>query len=116
MAFLVCYSENPPSDDWKNKAVYLRQGFYATIFKRCRRNQSRYPILAQLASLDYDGELVVSIHQLAALIAELVDLQSTLWLGRRQIADFIASCESAIKKKCALKIGGDMCPVYGQTD
>ena len=27
MAFLVCYSEDPPSDDSKNKAVYLHQGF-----------------------------------------------------------------------------------------
>lgn len=114
MAFLVCYSKNPPLDDWQDRAIYLHQEFYATVFRRCRRNASRYSILAEIASLDYDGELTVDANQCPALISELADLQSTLWFRRKQIGDFIAVCERAIERKCDLKVGGDMFPVYGQ--
>ena len=115
MAFLVCYSESPPNDDWKNKAIYLNQAFYATIYKRCRRNATQYPLLAQIAALDYDGELVVDADQIAHLIAELAALQSSLWFRRKPIDDFIAVCERAEERGVALKIGGDMYPVYGHT-
>ncbi|MFO0911422.1 MAG: hypothetical protein U0795_00575 [Pirellulales bacterium] len=114
MAFLVCYVENSQHDDWKDQAMYLHQEFYATIFRQCRRNAVRYPILAEIASLDYDGELTVAVNQCPALISELADLQSALWFRRQQISDLIAVCERAIERKCDLKVGGDMFPVYGQ--
>ena len=110
MAFLVCYSIAPPSDHAKDTAVHLDQGFYRSIFRSCRREDSGYSVLRDIALLRYKSPtLTVPKDRLTLLIGELVQLETSND-NHPQINKFRSVRENAIARECALTISGDMYP------
>ncbi len=107
MAFLLCYSELGVVD-WGRKAIYLDQSFYRLIFEYCTTHNG-FTILTEIASLGYDGKLVLSRAKLSILSDELERLHE---LGsHRQLADLQAVVQAALDKKMELSVAGDMHPV-----
>ena len=114
MAFLVCYSDSshdPESTHGRrpNKAMYLNQPFYETIFRECRL-QSSFPILSEIASLKYKSPtLVVAPDRLSQLGDELSKLKEIAPLTS-QIDAFEEVCREAVSDELGLTISGDMYP------
>lgn len=116
MAFLVCYSENPPYDHVANKAAYLDQSFYELVFSHCRDRGSEFATLGRIASLRYKSPvLVVSHEQLQTLVAELHQLTSS-GLFDPQVPELCAVCATAQSNGCSLSISADMYPELGQVE
>jgi len=110
VAFLVCYSRNPPDDHCEHKAIYLDQRFYELIFEICRSANDSYPILHDIAFLKYKAPtLIVSNDRLGMLDRELGGLAAS-GIAHPQIAEFGDACRRAIKGGLALTISGDMYP------
>ena len=108
MAFLVCYSHDPPHDHPTNRAIYLDQSFYEMIFRECRRPDSDYVILKEIASLRYKSPtLVLSQESLEILQSELDRLDAHEYFHSR-IAEFKIVIGTAINRNCSLTISGDM--------
>jgi hypothetical protein len=114
MAFLICYSDSlqdPESTHGRrpNKAIYLNQPFYETIFRECRL-RSGFPILSEIASLKYKSPtLVVAPNRLSQLCDELTKLKEIAPLAS-QIDAFIEVCREAVSDGLGLTISGDMYP------
>ena len=110
MAFLVCYSSNPPEDHTRDRAIYLDQAFYEMIFGRCRGEESGFDILRAIAGLRYKSPiLVVDDESLEVLVCELNRL-SDLGQLHSQVPEFRNVAHSALRRKCSLTISGDMFP------
>jgi hypothetical protein len=113
MAFLVCYSQSPPDDHAREKALYLDQQCYELIFAHCRAPGGRYPILREIAMLGYKAPtLVVAGNRSNHLEQELIELQQ-FGLSHAQLDEFRVACREAVKRECALTISGDMYPELG---
>lgn len=110
MAFLVCYSQSPPSDHAKNRAIYLNQQFYELIFRTCRHAASDFEILRDISLLRYKSPvLVVGLESLNTLVAE-IDLLGDSRRSHKQIGEFRQVCETAREQQLSLTISGDMYP------
>ena len=109
MAFLVCYSRNPPVDHCDNKAIYLDQQFYEIIWSLCRSAKPPYRILRNIACLRYKSpELTVRLTELPTLDQELERLGQLS--THAQIAELRAVCRKAADHGLALSVSGDMYP------
>lgn len=110
MAFLVCYSNDPPRDHTRNKAAYLDQRFYELIFAHCRSADGPYRVLRDIASLRYKSPtMVVRDERLAVLVQDLAIFAAS-GLSHDQTAEFRQVCLQAQVEQCALTISGDMYP------
>jgi hypothetical protein len=110
MAFLVCYSQVPPDDHARNRAIYLDQKFYELIFENCQSERGPYVVLREMASLRYKSPtLVVSGERLDLLDQELATLV-VRGVSPSQTAEFRQVCGKAKEAGCALTISGDMYP------
>jgi hypothetical protein len=108
MAFLVCYSRNPPFDHCKSEAIYLDQGFYELIWSVCRVAQPPYLILGKVACLRYKSPVLpVPLAELSTLDQELVRLGES---SHEQIVDLRTTCWLAAAQGLALTVSGDMYP------
>ena len=110
MAYLVCYSQNPPDDHTQKTALYLDQKFYAMIFVSCRTATEVYPILSKVASMRYKSPtLTVENSYLPTLESELDSLEAS---GQQhpQIKDLKSAIRRAKVSEFALTISGDMYP------
>jgi hypothetical protein len=108
MAYLVCYSRSAPSDHSREKAIYLDQEFYETIFQYCLVDRSKYPVLSVLASLRYKSPLlVVSGEEIDALTSELTKIHES-GHAHPQLTEFRHVCTKAKADGCNLSISGDM--------
>ena len=75
MAYLVCYSMDPPYDHTEHKAIYLDQLFYELIFGSCRSEAGPFNVLREIANLKYKSPwLIVSADRLTLLDQELEQL------------------------------------------
>lgn len=110
MAFLVCYSTDPPEDHTRDVAIYLDQAFYKMIFEHCRGLESGFAILGAIAALRYKSPtLVVDPDSLKMLACELNRLSDNGHL-HSQVPDLCAVVDSALKRNCSLTVSGDMYP------
>ncbi len=106
MAFLVCFSTTV-EDHTKEKAAYLPQAFYETVFRVCRHDDSGFPILRRIARLRYKSPtLLLDSDELPRLVAELGRLSDESGGGR----DLLAAVRKAVVRPCTLTISGDMYP------
>lgn len=106
LAFLVCYSATV-EDHARDRAAYLPQMFYETIFRVCRHEESGFPILGRIARLRYKSPpLLVGRDELPQFVVELRRLRDESGGGR----DLLAAANKAIARPCSLTISGDMCP------
>jgi hypothetical protein len=113
MAFLVCYSANPPHDHLANKAIYLDQSFYELAFLHCRGKQGSFRTLGEIASLRYKSPVfVVSHEQLPVLVNELQQLACS-GSFHPQVSELCAVCVVAQNNGHALTISADMYPELG---
>ena len=114
MAFLVCYSDDPPRDHTVHKAAYMDQSFYELIFAYCRGKRGEFRMLGEIASLRYKSpELVVSQSQLPALAAELDRLVREGFV-HPQVAELRTICMQAASRWRSLTISADMYPELGR--
>jgi len=110
MAFLVCFSSQPPDDHTRHKAIYLNQAFYALIFAHCRSDDCTYSVLREIASLRYKSPtMVVGQDRLGLLAQELVDFEAS-GQSHPQIGEFEQVCAKARADGFSLTISGDMYP------
>lgn len=110
MAFLVCFSRNPPADHARLQAIYLDQRFYELAFKHCRSDTGPFNVLRKIALLRYKSPvLVVRGDDLELLDQELAVLQA-VGLSHPQIEEFRKVCGDAKAQEYALTISGDMYP------
>lgn len=110
MAFLVCYSTNPPKDHTRDRAIYLDQSFYKLIYEHCRGLEAGYATLGTIAALRYKSPtLVVNPDSLKILACELNRLSDNGHL-HSQIPDLCVVVDTALKRNCSLTISGDMYP------
>ena len=105
MAFLVCYSRNPPFDHCKNKAIYLDRAFYELIWSVCRVSQPPYSVLGKIACLRYKSPVLpIRLAQLPTLDQELVRLGELS--THEQIVDLRTACRLAAAQGLALTVSG----------
>jgi hypothetical protein len=110
MAFLVSYSQTPPYDHTRNRAIYLDQRFYELIYGNCRSDSGPFRVLRELASLRYKSPiLTVSEQRLQQLAQELTCLELSK-ASHPQIAEFKKVCQKAVSEGCSLTISADMYP------
>ncbi len=109
MAFLVCYSTNPPHDHPGKKAIYLEQEFYALIVDRCLAPNAGFAVLSQIAALkDKSPTPPIQSEEIPGLKEDLDHLAHSA--DHPQIQELKTVCETALTRDCALTVSGDMYP------
>ena len=110
MALLVCYSEDPPHDHTKEKAIYLDQAFYAGIVDLCIAPESGYTILRDIAALRYKSPTMsIEGDRISKLDGELKCLMDGGEV-HEQIQELRKVCTTALERGSALTVSGDMYP------
>ena len=83
MAFLVCYSRYPPDDHTRDRAIYLDQRFYESIFEHCRSEGGPYTVLREIAGvIGRDEERGKDMWStITQLVSRLEERTASAWKG-----------------------------------
>lgn len=102
MAILVCYFRSLPGNHTRDKAIYLDQRFYESIFRHCRSDGGPYTVLREIAMLRYKSPtLVVTAGRVETLDQELAALRGV---------GAVAPADCGIPAGVRPSDGGRLCP------